>query len=104
MLSCRRIALNKINDMFGTNIEVEFNSSWDYRFQHGEPIDTIGIETDVKEGKEPNDVEVNKEGKEPETTTELDETKESESNKSLNQIDKKQGDPNGDDKENEDKR
>ena len=104
MLSCRRIALNKINEMFGTNIEVEFNSSWDYRFQHGEPIDTIGIETDVKEGKEPADVEVNKEGKEPEPTTELDETKESESNKSLNQIDKKQGDPNGDDKENEDKR
>lgn len=41
MLECRRKALEKINEMFGTDIQVEFNSSWDYRVHNGEPIDTI---------------------------------------------------------------
>lgn len=38
MLSCRREALEKVNEMFGLNIEVEFNSSWDYRVFNGESI------------------------------------------------------------------
>lgn len=41
MLECRRKSLEKVNEMFGTNIKVEFNSSWDYRLYNGEPIDTI---------------------------------------------------------------
>lgn len=40
MLESRRSALEKVNEMFGTDIQVEFNSSWDYRLYHGEPIDT----------------------------------------------------------------
>ena len=40
MLECRRKALEKINAMFGTDIQVEFNSSWDYRMYQGEPINT----------------------------------------------------------------
>lgn len=40
MLKCRRLALEKINEMFGLNIEVQFNSSWDYRLFNGEPIDS----------------------------------------------------------------
>src|SRR5699024_11216815 len=31
MLYNRRLAIDAINEKFGTNIEVEFNSSWDYR-------------------------------------------------------------------------
>ena len=38
MLGNRRKAIKKINEMFGTNITVEFNSSWDYRIKQGEPI------------------------------------------------------------------
>lgn len=45
MLSSRRLALEKINTMFGTDIQVEFNSSWDYRLHNGEPIDTQADET-----------------------------------------------------------
>lgn len=40
MLECRREALEKVNAMFGTDIKVEFNSSWDYRLFGGEPIET----------------------------------------------------------------
>ena len=35
MLSSRREAIDKINNMFGTNIMVEFSSSWDYRVLGG---------------------------------------------------------------------
>ena len=38
MLNNRRIALEKINKMFDTDIEVEFNSSWDYRVFNGASI------------------------------------------------------------------
>lgn len=41
MLNNRRKALEKVNEMFGTNIQVEFNSSWDYRLYNGENIDTL---------------------------------------------------------------
>lgn len=41
MLNNRRKALEKINEMFGTDIQVEFNSSWDYRLYNGENIDTL---------------------------------------------------------------
>lgn len=42
MLQSRRNALEEINSTFGTNITVEFNSSWDYRVNQGEPINTEG--------------------------------------------------------------
>ena len=47
MLKCRRLALAKINEMFGLNIEVQFNSSWDYRLFNGEPIDSEVIADDA---------------------------------------------------------
>ena len=47
MLKCRRLALEKINEMFGLNIEVQFNSSWDYRLFNGEPIDSEVIADDA---------------------------------------------------------
>ena len=40
MLNNRRYALEKINEMYGLNITVQFNSSWDYRINNGEPIET----------------------------------------------------------------
>lgn len=46
MLKCRRLALEKINEMFGLNISVQFNSSWDYRLFNGEPIDSEVIADD----------------------------------------------------------
>lgn len=60
MLNQRRKALEKINEMFDTNIEVEFNSSWDNRPFNGASVhnttEEIGIEnletTDVENGVE----------------------------------------------------
>lgn len=47
MLNNRKIALEKINTMFDTKIEVEFNSSWDYRVFNGASIHNT--ETEVEE-------------------------------------------------------
>ncbi len=44
MLKQRRIALDEINEKYGTEISVEFNSSWDYRLNQGEPIDSDYID------------------------------------------------------------
>lgn len=41
MLNCRRKGLEKVNEMFGLDIQVEFNSSWDYRLFNGEPVHSI---------------------------------------------------------------
>lgn len=38
MLENRRVAVEKINEMYDTNIEVELNSSWDYRVFNGSSI------------------------------------------------------------------
>lgn len=51
MLYNRRLAVEEINEKFGTNISVEFNSSWDYRLgdkkRTGEtPLDFVGDEYD----------------------------------------------------------
>ena len=51
MLSSRREAIAKINEMFGTDITVEFNSSWDYRVLGGESIDTLEDENAGAEGE-----------------------------------------------------
>lgn len=52
MLYNRRLAVEEINDKFGTNISVEFNSSWDYRLgdkgRTGEtPLDFVEGEDDI---------------------------------------------------------
>ena len=51
MLSSRREAIAKINEMFGTDITVEFNSSWDYRVLGGESIDTLEDDNAGVEGE-----------------------------------------------------
>lgn len=52
MLYNRRLAVEEINEKFGTNISVEFNSSWDYRLGDKErtgetPLDFIEGEDDI---------------------------------------------------------
>ena len=51
MLSSRREAIDKINEIFGTDITVEFNSSWDYRVLGGESIDTLEDDNTGAEGE-----------------------------------------------------
>ena len=51
MLYNRRLAVEEINEKFGTNISVEFNSSWDYRLGDKErtgetPLDFVDGEDD----------------------------------------------------------
>lgn len=49
MLKCRKNALEKVNEMFGTNIEVEFNSSWDLRPLNGMSVHNTDDEVDIKD-------------------------------------------------------
>lgn len=49
MLDNRRKAIKKINEMFGTDIEVELNSSWDYRTYNGKSIHNTDEEIDIDE-------------------------------------------------------
>ena len=49
MLKCRKNALEKVNEMFGTNIEVEFNSSWDLRPLNGMSVHNTDAEIDIKD-------------------------------------------------------
>lgn len=50
MLKNRREGLEKVNEMFGLDIQVEFNSSWDYRLFNGEPVHSInGTEVQLEE-------------------------------------------------------
>lgn len=49
MLNQRRKALEKINEMFGTDIQVEFNSSWDNRPFNGASVHNTEEEIDVTE-------------------------------------------------------
>ena len=59
MLASRRKAIEKVNEMFGTDIKVEYNSTWDYRINNGETIDTISDdvtptdETNIEPTEEP---------------------------------------------------
>lgn len=46
MINCRRDALEKVNELFGTSIKVEFNSSWDYRLFQGASIHNLEEEVD----------------------------------------------------------
>ena len=49
MLSNRRSAIERINTMFETDIQVEFNSSWDYRIYQGESIHNTDEEISTEE-------------------------------------------------------
>lgn len=71
MLENRRTALEKINNMFDTNIRVELNSSWDYRIFNGTSIHNTEEETELE-------TETETEEKETETETEEKETEEKE--------------------------
>ena len=52
MLNNRRLAIKKINEMFETDIEVEFNSSWDYRVFDGASIHNTKTEVEETEVEE----------------------------------------------------
>lgn len=49
MINQRRKAVEKINEMFGTNIEIEFNSSWDNRPFNGASIHNVVEEVNGSE-------------------------------------------------------
>lgn len=49
MINQRRKAVEKINEMFGTNIEVEFNSSWDNRPFNGASVHNVTEEINGEE-------------------------------------------------------
>ena len=49
MINQRRKAIEKINEMFGTNIEIEFNSSWDNRPFNGASIHNVEEEVNGSE-------------------------------------------------------
>lgn len=69
MINQRRKSVKKINEMFGTNIEVEFNSSWDNRPFNGASIHNVEEEvngTELETETETTDVS------EEETTNETD--------------------------------
>lgn len=55
MLENRRIGIQQVNDMFGTNIEVEFSSSWDYRAFHGASIHDVKEEVDTEDTEDKQD-------------------------------------------------
>lgn len=53
MLECRKIALDKINAMFGTNITVELDSIWKFNREHDElTIDVQKAELEQNEEKD----------------------------------------------------
>ena len=49
MLTNRRIGIEAINELFGTNITVELNSSWDMRAYNGMSIHNTKEEIDIEE-------------------------------------------------------
>lgn len=55
MLNSRKICIDKVNDMFGTSITVEFNSVWDVKHEEmkniAEEIENGGSDADVPEGE-----------------------------------------------------
>ena len=61
MLKCRKNAVEKVNQMFDTNIEVEFNSSWDLRPLNGVSIHNTNDEIDIKDVEGENDKETSDE-------------------------------------------
>lgn len=74
MLECRKEALDKVNEMFGTKISVEYNSVWSYLFDEKElQIDAMEAEIESAEDNEDENSSGN-------LTESEDDTNESESN------------------------
>lgn len=74
MLECRKEALDKVNEMFGTKISVEYNSVWSYLFDEKElQIDAMEAEIESTEDNEDENSSDNR-------TESEDDTNESESN------------------------
>lgn len=74
MLECRKEALDKVNNMFGTKISVEYNSVWSYLFDEKElQIDAMKAEIESTEDNEDENSSDNR-------TESEDDTNESESN------------------------
>lgn len=74
MLECRKEALDKVNNMFGTKISVEYNSVWSYLFDEKElQIDAMEAEIESTEDNEDENSSDNR-------TESEDDTNESESN------------------------
>ena len=62
MLECRKEALDKVNEMFGTNISIEYNSVWRYLFDEKElQIDSMKADIESKENSSDNRTENNEE-------------------------------------------
>lgn len=87
MINQRRKAVEKINEMFGTNIEIEFNSSWDNRPFNGASIHNVEDEVnptelvteDVEKAEERGETETqNDDEKTDETETETNDVSEEE--------------------------
>lgn len=61
MLECRKIALDKINAMFGTNITVELDSIWKFNREHDElTIDVQKAELEQNGEKDGEDIETDR--------------------------------------------
>lgn len=82
MLDTRRKGIEKLNTMYGLNVEVELNSSWDYRIFNGESIhntkEEISIDDVNRTAKSDENNNEEKEEVEPNTET-VEEHKEEES-------------------------
>lgn len=79
MLNCRKEAMDKVNEKFGTSITVELNSSWKLEHENFvaltkdvEQVETVPVQP--QENKETSETEENKE------TSETEETKETKEN------------------------
>lgn len=81
MLENRRVAIDKVNEMYGTNIEVELNSSWDYRVFNGSSIHNTQEEISIDDVNRANESlsdnsQENETIETNESTTESDKTEE----------------------------
>lgn len=74
MLECRNEALDKVNEMFGTKISVEYNSVWNYLFDEKE-LQIDAMEAEIESTKDNED-----ENSSDNRTESEDDTNESESN------------------------
>lgn len=77
MLNCRKLGIEKVNEMFNTNIEVELNSSWKNKFEKSD------LELDLIESEIVSNEDVNENVKEDVNEKDnADENKEVETNES----------------------
>lgn len=109
MINQRRKAVEKINEMFGTNIEIEFNSSWDNRPFNGASIHNVEDEVNPTELVTEDETNVEKteeteDEKEVETEEETTETEEETEEKTDEEIEEKTDEETEEEKEDEEKK